>query len=298
MQTADSVNEMFVDMMVLPGIGDRWNTELPNFLEIPPEELCVQRQCTADFDELGSVPPSPFDAIWGGSLGQDHPMHLASDTSTDEPAQFVHFINSEQPSLPSKGTCDSPTLITASLSTTNSPKKKKNTRPKSGFVAPERIAEPAATAAATTPPLVAEASRAAEGGSTQQEDKAPADASTGPDAPVEAVDGESVKLDLSAFDEELNTTSDDPAAASGMDKKKYDRMMRNRASAAQSRKRKRQHVEELQALVARLKEELQALKKENMELRQDCARAGGTVGSLSVEVPVPPLPQVNSAACA
>ena len=90
-----------------------------------------------------------------------------------------------------------------------------------------------------------------------------------------------------------------------------ERMMRNRESAANSRKRKKAKVEELEALVASLKEEVQSLKRQNVELRSECMRFAPDSSSPAlvgckpeaVEMQTAPLvPQLpscaNSAACA
>lgn len=66
------------------------------------------------------------------------------------------------------------------------------------------------------------------------------------------------------------------------EEKRLRRMRRNRESAAVSRNRKKQYVEELEAHVACLNHAVRTLKHENAELRRECERLGGN-----------PLPAVN-----
>lgn len=79
---------------------------------------------------------------------------------------------------------------------------------------------------------------------------------------------------------------EEPAPAPGskeedLEAKKMDRIHRNRVSAAQSRKRKRQHVEDLESLLASLKKDAQALQDDNAELRRQCAAlADGVLDTL------------------
>ena len=65
------------------------------------------------------------------------------------------------------------------------------------------------------------------------------------------------------------TSSD---TGSDIEDRKEDRKQRNRDSAAESRKRKRQHVEDLEALLATLKRDAAALTTRNAELRRECAQ--------------------------
>jgi len=67
-------------------------------------------------------------------------------------------------------------------------------------------------------------------------------------------------------------------------------MMRNRASAAESRKRKRQQLEEYETLVASLQESVRKLKQQNEDLRRACALAGGNT---PMETPTLPLETVS-----
>jgi len=69
--------------------------------------------------------------------------------------------------------------------------------------------------------------------------------------------------------------------------KRMKRMKRNRESAAMSRHRKKQYVEELEARLAKLDSAMRSLKSENLELRQECARMRGGEGAA-------PLPQFVS----
>jgi hypothetical protein len=64
------------------------------------------------------------------------------------------------------------------------------------------------------------------------------------------------------------------------DSKQQERMQRNRTSAAKSRKRKLEHMDELEAQVASLKSSVAALTAQNAELRRACARASGGSESL------------------
>ena len=59
------------------------------------------------------------------------------------------------------------------------------------------------------------------------------------------------------------------------EEKRLKRMRRNRESAAMSRNRKKQYVEELEARVAALNETVQSLHSENFELRREHARLQG-----------------------
>jgi len=59
------------------------------------------------------------------------------------------------------------------------------------------------------------------------------------------------------------------------EEKRLKRMRRNRESAAMSRNRKKQYVEELEARVAALNETVQSLHSENFELRREHARLLG-----------------------
>jgi len=60
-----------------------------------------------------------------------------------------------------------------------------------------------------------------------------------------------------------------------IDEKRLKRMRRNRESAAQSRNRKKQYVEELESQVKTLEEQVTALHQENIDLRREHARLIG-----------------------
>ena len=95
------------------------------------------------------------------------------------------------------------------------------------------------------------------------------------------------RLDMSAIDAEIqkNVTmagmasfgfdDEDAPENETAEEKRLRRMRRNRESAAMSRNRKKQYVEELEAQVAQLHEITRTLKTENFELRRECARMGG-----------------------
>jgi len=67
------------------------------------------------------------------------------------------------------------------------------------------------------------------------------------------------------------------------------RMRRNRESAAMSRNRKKQYVEELETQVASLHEHVSKLQRENIDLRRACARARGDEAPPSLPAPEPEL---------
>ena len=107
------------------------------------------------------------------------------------------------------------------------------------------------------------------------------------------------RLDMSAIDAELAMKSAAAAAGAGLlglddedapenetaEEKRLRRMRRNRESAAMSRNRKKQYVEELEAQVAQLHEITRTLKSENFELRRECARMGGGANILPTIIP-------------
>ena len=78
--------------------------------------------------------------------------------------------------------------------------------------------------------------------------------------------------------------------------KRLKRMRRNRESAAMSRNRKKQYVEELETQVASLHEAVRNLQSENMELRRACAHArnGLSTSPPPLPMPSPPLAPISS----
>jgi len=80
-------------------------------------------------------------------------------------------------------------------------------------------------------------------------------------------------------DPEMLPTADGTVAGDNsgdsQEEKRLKRMRRNRESAAMSRNRKKQYVEELEATVASLKDTVQNLHSENFELRREHARLTG-----------------------
>ena len=80
--------------------------------------------------------------------------------------------------------------------------------------------------------------------------------------------------------------------------KRLRRMRRNRESAAQSRNRKKQYVEELEAQVAGLQNVVRALKTENDKLRRDLSSVRREVLPQTTAVPptMPPTPQAQLSA--
>lgn len=92
-----------------------------------------------------------------------------------------------------------------------------------------------------------------------------------------------------AEDDEGEGAGDDPNESA--EEKRLKRMRRNRESAAMSRSRKKQYVEELEAQVAFLQESVRALQSQNVELRRNITHVGEP-GSLSPSLPLPspPLP--------
>jgi len=63
----------------------------------------------------------------------------------------------------------------------------------------------------------------------------------------------------------------------------HNRKERNRASAMESRKRKRQQVEDLEALVLELKATVHTLTAQNAALRRDCFARAATIGAPDVD---------------
>jgi hypothetical protein len=91
---------------------------------------------------------------------------------------------------------------------------------------------------------------------------------------VAVVDGAmGLDIDVSAFDDEEHDEEDDPNETA--EEKRLKRMKRNRESAAMSRNRKKQYVEELEAQLASLSNAVHTLTSENHELRRECVRMGG-----------------------
>ena len=98
------------------------------------------------------------------------------------------------------------------------------------------------------------------------------------------------KLDLSAIEDELKDDEEEGLhGEETAEEKRLRRMRRNRESAAMSRNRKKQYVEELEAQLAQLQEITRGLQTENSGLRQEVARISGAPLAL-------PAPVAGSAA--
>ena len=89
---------------------------------------------------------------------------------------------------------------------------------------------------------------------------------------------EQLYADMAAYDGNLSSTSLNTTSTIGADpnlssdaaeEKRLKRMRRNRESAAQSRNRKKQYVEELEAQVQQLEDAVNGLHNENCELRRE-----------------------------
>merc|ERR1719231_984539 len=220
----------------------------------------------------------------GPSLFEQKPCITPLDImlTTDDTAAFVHHINTEVNAPPESSTlhtvavhgspesssphtvavhgspesakllqCESPTQITASLRTPASKRSKTTAKP-----TPKPTAK--ATAARASPTPSAPETLVSDDGA--------------PEAP------ESTMIPCTSGGESADTEGAPQgpiAEGDSSEQKRHQRMMRNRASAAQSRKRKRQQVEELEAMVASLKESVRALTQSNNELKRDCALAAG-----------------------
>lgn len=156
---------------------------------------------------------------------------------TDETAAFVHHINGS-PSL-AASSCASP-ITEILLTPTAKSKKPLANRPKN--------ASPRSSMSATDADCLGSDSNTLH-------------VSAGQLDPTETKENaaEAAGHELPATDTELQ------------EQKRLERIRRNRESAAQSRKRKRQHVEELEALVATLRSKAQLLREQNVELRHKCA---------------------------
>lgn len=75
----------------------------------------------------------------------------------------------------------------------------------------------------------------------------------------------------------------EPGVVDSAQEKRLKRMSRNRESAAQSRNRKKQHVDSLEEEIRQLKTTISSLTSENYELRKEQARMNG--------LPPPPPPE-------
>ena len=254
------------DFFDLPAIGSFFDA---NTTEVSAESTGDLEAMMASAPADDWAAPAALDDAWGlTALDQTNPF-VPTTANADEAAAFVQHLNAGKPDEQ----CGSPTDITTSIMLTPAAKKK--------------LSRPKAVKAATA-----------------REPSAKATAKPTPPTAVVLNDGtQDLELHGSAGSENggnpLSVDDDDD------DKKKADRMARNRASAAQSRKRKKQQVEELEEMIARLQDEVQALKKQNGELRSECARATGAAREdLPGNPPIsPPLTQLllteaNSAACA
>lgn len=78
------------------------------------------------------------------------------------------------------------------------------------------------------------------------------------------------------------------------EEKRLKRMRRNRESAAQSRNRKKQYVEELEAQVRHLEETVNGLHAENFELRREHARMTGQPFTSTPPVLLQSLPAADA----
>ena len=85
----------------------------------------------------------------------------------------------------------------------------------------------------------------------------------------------------------LPADADSYAAADSAEEKRLKRMRRNRESAAQSRNRKKQYVEELESQVRALESQVGVLHRENIDLRREHSRL---TGQSYPELRAPPLP--------
>jgi len=164
---------------------------------------------------------------------------------TDEPAAFVHHINAEALSKASTAPCLSPTLITDKLMSPLS----KRTKPTAHRGKP-RTRDPEEEAAS---------SKSSE---TEDTEAPPKEEQTSMDEQPQAATVEAIGVEH----EQKQSVSVADAAETA----RLERMMRNRASAAQSRKRKRQQVEDLEADVASLRETVRKLTEQNATLRREC----------------------------
>jgi len=226
--------------------------------------------CTVDDTAVAPsspvVPSLTFEDLMGeGSATEGWGTLLApAEAPSDEPAAFVLHMNRDAPEL----SCESPTQITSSLQTPAA--KAKHSKPRTF-----KAAAPAKT------------KRAKVEGTTPAASAAAAEPREEPSS-VPASDSETVVEEVADVAADGAPT---PPLASDDETKRVQRMLRNRASAAESRKRKRQQLEDYETLVASLTEAVQKLKQQNEELRRACALAGGK----PLETPSQPIPAVGSA---
>lgn len=242
------------------------------------------RETSFNLEELIGGTTSEMD-LWGALTSFDEGG--VADGPADEPAKFVVHINSTmQHSEPS---CESPTQVTAPLSILETPIPKRS-KPKAFRTANKSKTLQCNSVQARDDASLDDVDVAA-GCSAEQAPASP---------PLEDKTDASTSLDkttASTSSAEESEASDPPAAT---EMKRMQRMQRNRESAAESRKRKKQRVEEYEALVASLQETVEKLKQQNDELRRANAIAASKqeTGSCGTALPTPPLPLVNSAACA
>jgi len=246
-----------------------------------------------DMDDFMGFPPPAQLGTWDEPFASDE--ILKTHGPPDEPAAFVFHLNRDAVPEASR---HSPTQITSTLTLTPTSKRAKPNTSRSKAppkakraknAAPAADAPAAAPAADATPPAAAE-----EIPETPETPKTPDfdhDNSSEPSEAPPAADAETEE-DAAAAD------GTPPADVDAAEDKRMQRMMRNRASAAESRKRKRKQMEEYETLVKTLHERVAELERQNSELRKACALASGKGQPPPLEVPPPPPPPANSAACA
>lgn len=229
--------------------------------------------------EMEPAPPALSD-LWGALATRSisPPLDLGVTAVVN---QAPGITRSPIASSTSSSGCASPSAITSQLHTSPSTKRAHPRPRKPAFKRPTPVpTPPSATTPAATMAIDVGAADTVEEGNSDQTPPLPS-----PELLV-----------------------DDDEAFSG-DEKRVERMMRNRASAAESRKRKRAHVSDLESLVAELRASVAALAKENADLKTSVHDAEGikrAKGDDNAPAALPAdelpmlleLPLVNSAACA
>jgi len=246
-------------------------------------------------DDDDESPEYVLGCMWDAFVSPDSSLLLPPPPPADEPAAFVFHINrdaldgdscggtsSDAPAHVDVSSCDSPTLITSTLALTpikeNRPKAKASragaaTKPKRQKSEATGQKRAKVNAAGRVSPATAASAEAATAVSTEAiEDEGNSGAS----------DGEMVSDDLET---DLPIATSTAASPGDDNSKRVQRMMRNRASAAESRKRKRKQVEECEALVQSLKDAVKKLQEQNDELR----RANALARTKQQELPAPPI---------
>jgi len=168
------------------------------------------------------------------------------------------------------------------------------TTPLKPQIQPKGPAKPKAEKAKGVGKAVAKSPRAASSASPQAADGPKVKLIPAPPARSERPRGsesgeETVDAPDSIRDDDASQVGDagaDDGVGESAEDKRLKRMRRNRESAAMSRNRKKQYVEELEAQVASLNETVRSLQTENFDLRRECARARGPMSASSP----PPLP--------